>query len=132
MERTCKKCGKTMPLEMFYKNGAYYRNTCKDCANKTKREWVKKHGRSDETKTKDILRCALQRAKLKAETGKTYRNDKEAKRQRAYSLKYQKEHKDDPRLIETKRKCSKNANERRKIKNEVEILSEFFDNIDLF
>ena len=79
-----------------------------------------------------MLRCALQRAKLKSETGKTYRNKKEAERQRAYSMKYQKEHKDDPRFIKTKRKCSKNAHERRKIKNEVEILSEFFDNIDLF
>ena len=128
MERTCKVCGKTMPIEMFPKHGEYRLRTCKDCMNKYKREH--RAPRNEETKAKDNLRCAMFRAKFKAQTGKTYRNEHEAERQRAYSTKYQKEHKNDPKFIETKRKCSRNANERRKIKNEVEILSEFFMNED--
>lgn len=130
MERTCKECGKTMPLEMFPKRGGYYLHSCKECTNAKKRLLRKNHVRSEEEKTKDNLRCAMFRAKFKAQTGKTYRNEHEAERQRAYSTKYQKEHKNDPKFIETKRKCSRNANERRKIKNEVEILSEFFMNED--
>lgn len=126
MEKTCKKCGRTLPLSMFPKSGVYYRNKCKDCTNEAKREWEKSHCRSDETRAKDNLRCALHREKCKANTGKSYRNKKEAERQKAYSLKYEKEHKDDPKFRETKRRCSRNAWERRKVREDVEFLSEFF------
>lgn len=41
MERTCKECGKTMPLEMFPKRGSYYLHSCKECTNAKKRLWRK-------------------------------------------------------------------------------------------
>lgn len=132
MERTCKECGKTMPLEMFPKRGGYYLHACKECTNSKKRAWCKNHERSDETKTKDNLRCALKREKLKADTGRTYRNAREAEQSRAYAIQYEIDHKDDPRHKEMKRRCSRNAWERRKIRDEVSILSEFFSDDNIF
>ena len=132
MERTCKECGKTMPLEMFPKRGGYYLHACKECTNAKKRAWCKNHERSDETKTKDNLRCALKREKLKADTGRTYRNAREAEQSRAYAIQYEIDHKDDPSHNEMKRRCSRNAWERRKIRDEVSILSEFFSDDNIF
>lgn len=132
MERTCKECGKTMPLEMFPRRGGYYLHACKECTNAKKRAWCKNHERSDETKTKDNLRCALKREKLKANTGRTYRNAREAEQSRAYAIQYEIDHKDDPRHKEMKRRCSRNAWQRRKIREEVEILSDFFSDDNIF
>jgi hypothetical protein len=132
MERTCKECGKTMPLEMFPKRGVYYLRACKECTNAKKRAWCKNHERSDETKTKDNLRCALKRERLRANTGRTYRNAREAEQSRAYAIQYEIDHKDDPRHKEMKRRCSRNAWERRKIRDEVSILSEFFSDDSIF
>jgi hypothetical protein len=132
MERTCKECGKTMPLEMFPKEGIYYRYICKECTNAKKRLWRKNHVRSEEEKTKDNLRCALKREKLKADTGRTYRNVRDAEKTRAYAIQYEKDHKDDPKHKETKRKCGRNAWQRKKIREEVEILSEFFSDDNIF
>ena len=132
MERTCKECGKTMPLEMFPKRGEYRLRSCKECTNAKKRAWCKNHGRSDETKTKDNLRCALKRERLKTETGRTYRNLREAENRRAYAIQYDKDHKDDPKYIEMKRRCNRNAWQRRKIREEVVILGEFFSNDNIF
>ena len=132
MERTCKECGRTMPLEMFPKRGEYHLRSCKYCTNAKKRAWSKNHERSDGTKTKDNLRCALKREKLKADTGRTYRNARDAERTRAYAIKYEKDHKDDPKHIEMKRRCHRNAWQRRKIREEVEILGEFFSEDNIF
>ena len=132
MERTCKECGKTMPLEMFSKRGEYHLRTCKDCANAKRRAWCKNHERSDETKAKDNLRCALKREELKANTGRTYRNNSEAENRRSYAIQYEKDHKDDPRHKETRHKCDKNYRQRRKIREEVEFLSEFFSEDNIF
>lgn len=126
MEKTCKQCGRTMPLEMFSKRGIYYLNKCKDCANEARRERSKRHGRSDEEKAKDTLRCALYRERLKSDTGRTYRNSKEARDRLEYAKKYEKEHKDDPKFRETKRRCSRNAWQRRKIREDVAFLSGIF------
>lgn len=126
MEKTCKKCGRTMPLEMFTKRGIYYLNKCKDCVNEEKREWSKGRERSDEEKAKAALRSALYRERLKADTGRTYRDAKDAKDRCAYATKYAEEHKDDPKFRETKRRCSRNAWQRRKIKEDVAFLSEIF------
>lgn len=130
MERTCKVCGKTMPLEMFPVKGIYRLRTCKDCMNKRKRELYNQ--RSDETKAKDTLRCALKREELKSNTGRTYRNSHDAERSRAYAIQYEKDHKDDPKHIEMKRRCHRNAWQRRKIREEVEILGEFFSDDNIF
>ena len=132
MEKTCKVCGKTMPIEMFPKNGNYYRCKCRDCLNVERRMRSKQHVRSEEEKQKDVLRCALKREKLKANTGRTYRNAREAEQTRAYAIQYEKDHKDDPRFRETKRRCSRNAWQRRKIREEVEILGEFFSDDNIF
>ena len=132
MERTCKECGKTMPLEMFPKRGGYYLHSCKECTNAKKRLWRKNHVRSEEEKTKDNLRCALKREKLKANTGRTYRNNSEAENRRSYAIQYEKDHKDDPRHKETRHKCDKNYRQRRKIREEVEFLSEFFSEDNIF
>lgn len=132
MERTCKVCGKTMPLEMFPKRREYYLRTCKDCTNVKRRAWNKTHVKSDETKAKDNLRCALNREQLKANTGRTYRNAREAENRRSYAIKYEKEHKDDPRHKETRHKCCRNYRQRRKIREEVEFLSEFFNEGNIF
>lgn len=132
MERTCKECGKTMPLEMFPKRGEYHLRSCKECTNAKKRAWRKTHERSDEIKTKDNLRCALKRERLKANTGRTYRNSREAENRRAYAIQYEKDHKDDPKYIEMKRRCHRNAWQRRKIREEVEILGEFFSEDNIF
>jgi Na+/phosphate symporter len=82
--------------------------------------------------SKDNLRCALKREKLKADTGRTYRNAREAEQSRAYAIQYEIDHKDDPRHKEMKRRCSRNAWERRKIRDEVSILSEFFSDDSIF
>jgi plasmid stability protein len=92
----------------------------------------KQHVRSEKEKQKDVLRCALKREKLKADTGRTYRNAREAEQTRAYAIQYEKDHKDDPRFRETKRRCSRNAWQRRKIREEVEILGEFFSDDNIF
>lgn len=130
MERTCKICGKTMPMEMFPSKGIYRLRTCKHCINKRNRELYA--NRSDETKAKDTLRCALNREKLKANTGRTYRNRHDAERAIAYAIQYEKDHKDDPRHIEMKRRCHRNAWERRKMREEVSVLSEFFSGDNIF
>lgn len=132
MERTCKECGKTMPLEMFPKRGGYYLHSCKECTNAKKRLWRKNHVRSEEEKTKDNLRCALKREKLKANTGRTYRNSREAEQTRSYAIQYEQDHKDDPKHKEMKRRCARNAWERRKMRDEVSILSEFFSEDNIF
>jgi hypothetical protein len=46
MERTCKKCGETKPIEEFafarkYKDKHYYSHTCKICYNKYREQWRK-------------------------------------------------------------------------------------------
>lgn len=128
MEKKCKKCGKVLPEEMFYNSGEYKRNVCKECTYKQKAEWKKNNPKSNEYRAKDNLRCALKRESYKAETGLSYRNDKEKERQRAYTAKYENEHKDDPKCIERHRRCGKNYRERRKIRTEVEELGEFFSN----
>lgn len=122
MEKTCNKCGKTLPLEMFPKG----KNTCKICKNKYQIEWRKQHGRTESAKEKDNLRCALKREERKQKTGKTYRNAKEAEDRRAYARKYETEHKDDPKHREMKRRCSRNAQERKSMKRQVVELDEFF------
>lgn len=132
MERTCKECGKTMPLEMFPKRGEYHLHACKECTNAKKRAWCKNRERSDETKAKDTLRCALNREKLKSNTGRTYRNRHDAERAIAYAIQYEKDHKDDPKHKEMKRRCHRNAWQRRKIREEVEFLSEFLSDDNIF
>lgn len=124
MTKTCKVCGETKPLEDFPKKGIYRLNTCKSCTNKRNRGKYKKA--SEATKAKNLLRGALRREKLKCEHGNTYSSEKEAARARAYSSKYAQEHKGDPIRMEKKRKYSRNAWERKKIKDEVAFLSEFF------
>jgi len=124
MTKACKVCGETKPLEDFPKKGIYRLNTCKSCTNKRKRG--KRKIVSESTKAKNLLRCALRREKFKCEHGNTYSSDKEADRARAYAIKYEREHKGDPIRIEKRRKYSRNAWERRKIKEEVAVLSEFF------
>ena len=132
MERTCKKCGRTMPLEMFKRDGIYYRYKCKDCLNEERRMRSKQHVRSEKEKQKDVLRCALKREKLKANTGRTYRNAREAENRRSYAIQYEQDHKDDPKHKEMKRRCARNAWERRKMRDEVSILSEFFSEDNIF
>ena len=117
---------------MFSKRGGYYLHACKECTNAKKRVWSKNHVRSDETKTKDNLRCALNRERLKADTGRSYRNAREAEQSRAYAIKYERDHKDDPKHKEMRRRCSRNAWQRRKIREEVEVLSEFFSDDNIF
>lgn len=129
MEKTCKKCGKTLPIEMFpLLDKVHRRGMCKDCYNAYIGEYRKKHPRIQKDKEKDSLKCALKRERLKADTGRTYRNEKEAKRSREYAVKYQEEHKYDPKHVEKRRKYCRNYDERRKMKEEVEILGEFFSN----
>lgn len=113
---------------MFPVQGGYRRNICRTCVYQNKKEWQKKHGRSDRTRAKDSLRCALEREKNKAKTGKVYRNEKEAENKRAYAKKYQAEHKNDPKFLDMRNRCHRNYAQRRKIREEVEILSEFFSN----
>ena len=132
MERTCKKCGRTMPLEMFKRDGIYYRYKCKDCSNEERRMRSKQHVRSEKEKQKDVLRCALKREKLKANTGRTYRNAREAENRRSYAIQYEQDHKDAPKHKEMKRRCARNAWERRKMRDEVSILSEFFSEDNIF
>ena len=124
MTRTCKVCGETKPLEDFTKKGIYRLHTCKSCTNKMNRGKYKRA--SEATKAKNLLRGALRREKFKCEHGNTYSSEKEADRARAYAIKYEQEHKGDPIRMEKKRKYSRNAWERRKIKDEVAFLSEFF------
>ena len=128
MEKKCNTCGKTLPIEMFPINKGYRRNKCKLCCNAYRDEWRKSHPRSDKEKARDLLRCGLKREESKANTGRTYRNRKEAERARAYALKYEEEHKDDERYRETKLRCQRNARERQKIKEQVSVLDEFFNN----
>lgn len=126
MEKKCKVCGRTLPLSSFPKSGNYWLNSCKECSNKKKNEWRKKKGRTDEMRAKDSLRCALKREQNKAITGKSYRNDEEADDRRAYARKYEAEHKNDPIHKAMHCRCHKNYRQRKKIKEEVEMLSEFF------
>ena len=127
MERTCKVCGKTFPLEFFPTRGEYRLRTCRSCHNKKKAEWRKNHARSEETKRKDALRDRLRREEKRANTGRTYYNAKAAERARSYAIRYEQEHKDDPKHREMKRLCGKNAWEKRKMKEEVRELDEFFN-----
>ena len=131
MEKTCKKCGKVLPLEMLPVQGGYRRSVCKTCVNKNKNEWRKKHGYTEEERAKASLKLALKREENKARTGKVYRNEKDAENRRAYAKKYQAEHKEDPKHIEMRNRCYRNYAQRRKIMEEVEFLSEFFtENLD--
>ena len=126
MEKTCKQCGKTLPIDMFPIQGAYRKNICKDCVNSNKREWRKRRIRSDEERAKDSLRCALKREENKANTGRVYRNRREAENRRAYAKRYEEEHKNDPHHKEMQSRCHKNYRQRKKIMEEVEMLDDFF------
>lgn len=62
---------------------------------------------------------------MKAKTGRTYRNQKDAKRARVYAIRYEAEHKNDPKHRETQKRCHRNYSQRKKIREEVEMLEGF-------
>lgn len=134
-ERTCKVCGRTLPIDDFAKYGKYHRYICKACQNEKIREWRKtkresgdyKEHASPESREKKLLKEGLARLKRKIETGTTYRNKADAEKKRAYQREYERKNRNNPQKKETQRRCSRNYIQRKKMKEEVVLLEEFFD-----
>lgn len=134
-DRTCKVCGKTLPLDQFPKLGKYHRYVCKKCQNEKVREWRKakiesgtftKPFLTPEERERRKLKEGLAWMKRRMETGTTYRNDKEAERARAYQREYGKKYRDDQHRKEVQRRGNKNYLQRKRMKEQVTLLDEFF------